>query len=110
MKKYRSKEYEDDCRIAGYFNNSPLAIARAVTSQVSKYEKTHKHQKSYEFYVFLKGKATIQINNEEIKCSKGDVILIEPEEEHKILNFEEETDYLTIKTETDPNDKIIVEE
>lgn len=96
MKRYKSKEYEKDCRICGDFNNAPLQIARAVTNKVLERETSHSH-KGYEFYLFIRGKAEIEVNGEIISVEKGDVILVEPGEKHKMVNIIEETDYITIK-------------
>jgi len=96
MKRYKSKEYEKDCRICGDFNNAPLKIARAVTSSVLEKEVVHSH-KGYEFYLFLKGRAELEVEGEVISVKKGDIILVESGENHRMVNILEETDYITIK-------------
>jgi len=96
MKQYKSKEHEKDCRICGDFNNAPLKIARAVTNNVLQREIIHKH-KGFEFYIFLKGKAEMEIEGNLISVKKGDVILVESGENHRVINILEEIDYITIK-------------
>ncbi len=109
MQKYSFREFEDDCRVCGKFNNSPLPIARAVRKEVSSHETEHYHKNCYEYYLFLSGKAEMQINGNSIEVKKGDVILIEPDEEHKITKISEELDYITIRSSND-DDKIITED
>lgn len=96
MKRYKSKEYEKDCRICGDFNNAPLGIARAVTNKVLPREIIHKHE-GFEFYIFLKGKAEMEIEGSLISVKKGDVILVEAGENHRVTNILEEIDYITVK-------------
>lgn len=96
MKIYKSKEYEKDCRICGDFNNAPLKIARAITKKVLEKEITHNHN-GFEFYIFLKGKAELEVEGKIIPVLGGDVLLVEPGENHKISRIIEETDYITIK-------------
>lgn len=96
MKIYKSKEYDKDCRICGDFNSAPLKIARAITKKVLEKEVIHSHN-SFEFYIFLKGNAEIEVEGKNIPVKGGDVILIEPGENHKISRIIEETDYITIK-------------
>lgn len=96
MKRYKSQENEKDCRICGDFNGAPLNIAKAVTDSVLEKETLHAHD-GYEFYIFLKGKAEIEVNDKIIQVEKGDVILVEPGEKHRVLNILEEIDYISIK-------------
>ena len=97
MKRLKTKEYEKDCRIAGKFNNSTLAIARAVTKEVLPNENIHSHLKATEYYIFLKGRAEMQVNGNSFEVSGGDVIVIEPGENHKVGRIIEEVDYITIR-------------
>ena len=96
MKRYKSKEYEKDCRICGDFNDAPLKIARAITNRLLEREAAHTHQ-GFEFYIFLKGKAELEIEDKVIPGEKGDVILVEAGEHHRVLNILEKVDYITIK-------------
>lgn len=97
MKRLKTREYEKDCRITGKFNNCTLSIARAVTKEVLPNEKIHSHFNTTEYYIFLRGKAEMLINNDVIEVSKGDVLVIEPGETHKVNKVIEEIDYITIR-------------
>ncbi|MFA6466480.1 MAG: cupin domain-containing protein [Patescibacteria group bacterium] len=97
MKKFRTKEYEEDCRITGEFNNCTLAIARAVTKELLPQEKMHSHLNTTEYYIFLRGKAEMLVNNDIIKVAQGDVLMIEPGEMHKVNKIIEEIDYIAIR-------------
>lgn len=110
MKKYRTNEYSLDTRVCGFFNQSPLAITRTNIKNVLESEKLHSHNNSHEYYMFLKGKAKVIVGEKIITVSDGDVILAEPNEKHKILEVIEPIEYITIKTNNDPLDKVIHEE
>ena len=96
MKRYKSHEHEKNSRICGTFDDAPLKIARAVTSEVLEKEKMHNHE-GYEFYIFLKGKAELEVEGAIISVKEGDVILIEAGENHKVANIFEEIDCISIK-------------
>lgn len=110
MKKYKTNEFALDTRICGFFNESPLAITRTHIDAPLESEKLHSHNISYEYYIFIKGKAKIVIDDKIITVLAGDVILAEPNEKHKILDIIEPVDYITIKTTNDPLDKILHDE
>lgn len=110
MKKYFTKEFELDTRVCGFFNESPLAITRTHITKPLESEKLHSHNISHEYYIFLKGKARIVIDDKIITVKAGEVILAEPNEKHKILEVIEPIDYITIKTTNDPSDKILHDE
>lgn len=97
MKKFRTKEYENDCRITEEFNNCTLAIARAVTKDVLPQEKMHSHLNTTEYYIFLKGRAEMLVNNKIVNVTQGDVLVIEPGEIHKVNKIIEEIDYIAIR-------------
>ncbi|MBW2990267.1 cupin domain-containing protein [Candidatus Woesearchaeota archaeon] len=105
MKKFKSKEFEKDCRICGAFNKAPLAIARAVTNKILATETLHTHSNGCEFYFFLRGKAEMQVDSQFVSVQGGDVILIEPGEKHKVSKIIDEIDYISIKTNPDASDK-----
>lgn len=105
MKAFKSRPLDSDCRICGSFNSSPLGIARAITKDVLESEALHSHQ-GYEYYFFIKGKAELLINNKVLIVKAGDVILVEPGEKHRVKKVIEEIDYMTIKTNSDPSDKV----
>jgi quercetin dioxygenase-like cupin family protein len=109
MKKYKSKEYEKDCRICGYYNEAPLNIARAVTRQVLDEEKIHYHENDFEYYIFIRGKGKVLIGEQEWQYETGDVFLIEPMEKHKMVEILEETDYITVRSNVNPGNKVVVE-
>lgn len=110
MKKYVTKEFDLDTRVCGFFNNSPLAITRTHIDAPLHSEVLHSHNESYEYYIFIKGKAKLLIDDKIIVVGPGDVIVAEPNEKHKILDVIETVDYITIKTNNDPLDKIVHEE
>lgn len=105
MKKFSTKEYEKDCRITGEFNGCTLAIARAITKEVLPQEKMHTHLNATEYYIFLRGKAEMLVNNNVVEVAQGDVLVIEPGEIHKVSKIIEEIDYIAIRDSTS-EDKI----
>jgi len=106
MKKMKTREYEKDCRIVGKFNNSTLAIARAVTKEILSGESMHVHSRITEYYIFIRGRAEMMINNDTIVVFGGDVLVVEPGEKHKITKVIEEIDYITIRDSAE-DDKTI---
>lgn len=107
MKRYKSKEFEEDCRICGHYNSAPLNIARAVSSKVLGREKTHLHEDDFEYYFFLKGEGILEINGEKHAYQAGDVFLVESGEKHKMLEIKKETDYITIRSNINPENKVV---
>jgi mannose-6-phosphate isomerase-like protein (cupin superfamily) len=105
LKKYRTKEFNLDTRVCGFFNESPLAITRTHIEKILDTEQLHSHKLSYEYYIFLKGKAKILIENQIFDVLPGDVVLAEPGEKHKLFDIIDAVDYITIKTNNDPLDK-----
>jgi mannose-6-phosphate isomerase-like protein (cupin superfamily) len=110
MKKLKTREHDSDCRIVGKFNGGTVAIARAVTKEVLPFEQMHSHQTATEYYIFLKGKAEMIVNGDVISITKGDVLVIEPGEAHKLNKVLEEIDYIAIRDSVDDNKVVFVEE
>lgn len=106
MKRFKSRKYEKDCRIC----KSPLAIARAVTKDVLESEKLHSHEKACEYYIFLKGKAKLEVEGKIVTAVADDVILIEPGEKHKIKKVAKEIDYITIRTSPESKKTVYLQE
>ncbi len=107
MKQYKSQEFEKDCRICGYYNDAPLNIARAVTEKILDTEHLHHHEMDFEYYFFLAGEGILLINNVQYKYKTGDVFLIEPGEKHRMYEVHQKTDYITIRSNIIPGNKII---
>jgi len=97
MKKFKSKEIEQDIRICGDFNDAPLSIARARTKDVRADEKMHAHSNSFEYYMIISGTGEMIIDGNTISIGAGDVILVEPGEFHKITAVHQELDYIVIR-------------
>ena len=110
LKKFKTNEFDIDTRVCGFFNQSPLAITRTHIDKPLEDEKLHSHKISSEYYIFIKGKAKLIIDEKIITVRAGDVILTEPNEKHKIFEVIDPTDYITIKTNNDPLDKEIHDE
>lgn len=109
MKILKTREFEKDCRIAGSFNGSTLAIARAVAKEVLPGEKEHFHHSATEYYIFLRGKAEISVGDDSIEVSGGDVLVIDPGEIHRIIRIIEEIDYITVR-DSIADDKRFIDE
>lgn len=96
MKKFTSGLTEENYKICGKDKGSPLAISRVITDKVFANEELHTHD-TYEFYMFVKGKAEMEINGKIIQVAAGDVILVEEGEKHRVTKVIEEIDYICIK-------------
>lgn len=61
-----------------------------VSIPPGKASQAHYHRKSEESYLILSGTAALEINGQLYTLNTGEAILIEPDEVHKISNFEDQ--------------------
>jgi mannose-6-phosphate isomerase-like protein (cupin superfamily) len=54
----------------------------------------HSHQKGYEVMYFVRGEALFKVKGNEVRLKKGDCLVVEPEEDHEIIDIIEETELL----------------
>lgn len=100
MKKYTANKEGWFC---GHWNDSPLQIKYSSKHQL-KLQEAHKHSFA-EYYLLLNGKLIIKVNKEEIELNKQELIMIEPEELHKIIKKSKDSEYIIIKEKSFPKNK-----
>lgn len=105
MKKFKTRQHAKDIKVCGAEHGSPLIVMRTKRKDLLKGEVYHSHEKGYEYYLILAGRAIMKINGEQVPVRKDDVVMVHPGEKHQIEKILEELDYIVIKTNTDPKDK-----
>ena len=65
-------------------------------------EKTdrHKHESMEEYFLFVKGKVTLAVEDKELTCTRGDFVVVRCGESHQ-LKAVEETELITIGCATE---------
>ncbi len=109
MKIFNMDSSESINRICGNKQKSPLVIIRVKTNKTFSTDLLHYHPESYEYYIYLKGKVILNINNNKIEAKQGDIICIEPGEKHKVETVLEEIDCIIIRNNSDRDYKILLE-
>lgn len=109
MKKYNFHKYEGVESICDVKTGSPIKIAYVCTDKLLQSDVLHYHDQGHEYYILLKGKIILQINQNFVEAIKGDVIHVEPCEEHKVYSVNEEVEYIVIRTNHHLGDRIVLE-
>lgn len=72
------------------------------------FETKHHHAATEEAYLFIKGKCLIRIGGRDETLSAGDLLLVEPGEEHEIVEALEDTEFWALTVPAfDPGDYIV---
>ena len=102
MKRFAQNE---DGWYCGYWNQSPLQI-KYSSGRPLKNEKCHKHPFS-EYYFVLNGTLTLQVEGDIVKIGPLELIMVEAEESHKIVDkIPLNCSYIIIKEKSYPKNKI----
>jgi len=91
----------EDGWFCGYWNDSPIQIKYSDNRPI-KQEESHKHEFK-EYYLIIEGNLTLEINKEEKTLSKLELLMVEPEELHKIIDKSENCVYIIIKEKSCKN-------
>lgn len=84
MKKFKTHKEGWYC---GFWNNSPLAINFAPRQQLYPSEKLHYHKDFCEYYLIIDGEMAFIVNKKKVHLKKGDLLMVEPKEIHRVLNL-----------------------
>lgn len=106
MRKYAFPDTADGVRVCDPDSGADVVINHASRTKVRDNEKMHCHRKGKEYYIVTKGCAEIEVDGKPIKVKTGEVLMVDADEWHGISKIIGETDYIVIKTEPDPRDKI----
>jgi len=93
---------------AGYSNGASVTIVHAKPSSKLN-EKLHFHSKDFEYFYVIKGELGITVENKIITVKKGTCLETKPREIHKIVSIKKGTEYIVIRTNTLPGEKITID-
>ncbi len=109
MKRYQFHRLEGVESVCGIKQGSPLKINYVKVKEVSSQDTSHYHPLGQEYYIYLKGKAILEVEGKHIDASTGDIILVEAGERHRVLQIIEPVECLVIRTNHSLGDRIAVE-
>lgn len=108
MKKYNLAFEKQMKKVCGIHTGSPIRI-NSLKNIKGVSDDLHYHPKGHEFYIILTGKIIIEINNEKIIASNGDVVQVYPGEIHRVIETLEDSNVIVVRQEFNEDDKIILE-
>ncbi|WP_016950314.1 cupin domain-containing protein [Anabaena sp. PCC 7108] len=97
----------------GHWNKSPIEVGYChYFQEVPAGEVYHSHQDFCEYYVVLQGYGTIKIEDTTFALEPNTVMMIEPNERHRILSVdsEEALIFVVVKSKSVPNNKVLHKE
>ncbi len=109
MKVYNTLGLREKCSIAGKDDGLPFKIARPSTSKVLDGEILHYHPMGHEMYLVIEGGLVLRVGDNLVNATKGQLVVVEPGESHKVEKIIGAADYLVFNTNPDPLDKIVLE-
>ena len=109
MRKYTFQKREGVKSICGIEQGSPVKINYIQLENTTAQDTRHYHPEGHEYYIYLKGKATLEIEGKIIEASSGDVIQIEAGERHVVSQILEAVECLVIRTNHSLGDRIGVD-
>ncbi|MFC1790056.1 cupin domain-containing protein [Patescibacteria group bacterium] len=92
---------------AGYSNGCSVVIVHAKPETGSR-GKLHYHTKDSEYFYVLHGELILEVEGKKIKVKKGECLETEPGEKHKVTSFEKNTEYIVVRTNLLPGEKVIL--
>ena len=94
---------------AGYSHNCSIMIVHGKPKKIPDIEKFHYHTEDSEYYYVLKGKMTINVKGEDIEVMETQCLEVEPKETHKIISISDNVEYIIVRTNNLPGEKVIFE-
>lgn len=70
----------------------------------------HYHKAMHEYFFLLQGTAVILVDGNKYELAKGDLLVVEPGEAHKVADYSPDMQLLLLMPPPVPNDKVIVSE
>ena len=96
------------CRRLPATTQPPSKLDTLNLKKVIDSDRLHFHSDAEEYYIVLGGHMLIQIGNQNIEVSAGQVLLVRPGVPHLMLEVEPDTRILLVKAPAWPGDKHIV--
>jgi mannose-6-phosphate isomerase-like protein (cupin superfamily) len=69
---------------------------------------THYHKTMHEYFFLLQGTAVILVDGNNYELGKGDLLVVEPGETHKLADYSPDMELLLLMPPPAANDKVIV--
>ena len=69
----------------------------ANTGEFNEPDNYHFHEGKQETYIFVRGTATIKVNDKEIKVTAGDVVTVDPGEKHAVLHGGKDLEHFVVQ-------------
>lgn len=109
MRSYRGSS--ETHLLCGHWNGSPVEIGLtpSALTKVPDSEVLHYHH-YHEYYVFLEGRAELEVENETVRLRPGTVVMVEPGERHRIsyVDPDQGARWVIIKERSQPGSKHLV--
>lgn len=97
----------DPAYFCGHWNGSPVEIGDGKHVSIPEGEVLH-HHPYYEYYVVLEGQAELEVDGKVVKMEAGQVIMVEPGENHKVISISPEgARWIIVKERSEPDSKVI---
>ena len=99
------KGYDKKVLLDGSDLGFPGIVVQEVRIKPGETASVHYHKKQTEIFYFLDSNGYWLINGDEYRFSKGDVLVIEPNDRHEVINdTEEDYEYLAFKLNSEEGD------
>lgn len=85
---------------------SGLPIQLGIKPGVSSFGGKHLHKTMAEYFLVLEGELKLQVDEQILEMEKGDLVVVEPGEAHKVLYASADALLLMLMPPDVPNDKV----
>ncbi len=93
--------------VCGHWNGSPIQIGMGLRTEVGAGEVRH-HHPYREYYVILEGAAELEVEETQVPLRAGMVVMVEPEERHRVVAVGEAgARWVVIKEQSTPDTKYV---
>lgn len=93
---------------AGYTKGCSIMIVHAKPTITPK-EKLHYHTKDSEYFYVLQGELKVNVGGKRTSIKKGECLEAQPGEKHKIISLKKDTEYIVVRTNLLPGEKVLSE-
>ena len=93
---------------AGYDKDCSVMIVHTKPTAAPS-EKFHYHTKDSEYFYVLLGKLELDVEGKRICIKKGECLEAQPGEKHNIISLEKDTEYIVVRTNLLPGEKVLSE-
>jgi mannose-6-phosphate isomerase-like protein (cupin superfamily) len=94
---------------AGYDKGCSITLVHAKPQSGPSGEKLHFHTQDSEYFFVIHGSIKVIVEGNEVEVTADKCLETQPKEKHKIVSVEKDTEYVVIRTNTLPGEKIVLE-